>query len=92
MHDAGDHGGGRVNMGAEGAEGMLLHMASPNESTWLPAGEKPSKRISAGPTQEIHRLRVSQNQGCAIMIDRDRASNARRLDRSKGSVRRSIVA
>ena len=61
VHDPGDHGGERVNQGAEGAEGMLLHMASPNESTWLPAGEKPSKRISACPTQELHRLRVSQN-------------------------------
>ena len=32
------------------------------------------------------------DQGCAIMIDRDRSSKDRRLDQSKGSVRRSIVA
>ena len=34
----------------------------------------------------------TEEQGCAIMIDRDRSSNDRRLDRSQGSVRRSIVA
>ena len=34
---------------------------------------------------------ASPSQGCAIMIDRDRSSNDRSLDRSKGSVRRSIV-
>ena len=36
--------------------------------------------------------KIDFNQGCAIMIERDRSSNDRRLDRSQGSVRRSIEA
>ena len=47
---------------------------------------------SRGIEGRVEEKQRSAGQGCAIMIDRDRSSNERRLDRSKGSVGRSIVA
>ena len=59
------------------------------EHSWMSAGVtgEGASAAKAGVT-----CSGRSDQGCAIMIERDRSSNDRHLDRSQGSVRRSIVA
>ena len=57
-------------------------------------GEAEERREMTGAREhgEVQFPEPCYDQGSAIMIERDRSSNDRRLDRSQGSVRRSIVA